>query len=145
MKKNLFSEWSRGVLVACVLSFLLVSCGGAGGGSDDDDVTTVAESGGGSSGGDNVASAAENAGDISVSTTARGGANGISGSYVFINGRTVTIWATWCSDHEVTQAEYQDVMRTNPSLNLTSGTNKPVEQVSWYDAISYCNKLSLKE
>ena len=148
MKKNLFSEWSQGVLVACALSFLLVSCGGGGGGSDDDDVTTVAESGGGSFGGDNVAAVAENAGDISVSTTARG-ANGIRGSYVFINGRTVTIWATWCSDHEVTQAEYE--LHCNyggsnqPNSFYGDGDNYPAYYVSWYDAINYCNKRSLAE
>ena len=46
-------------------------------------------------------------------------------------------------DHEVTQAEYQAVMGTNPSLFI--GDNLPVEKVSWYDAITYCNKKSIAD
>jgi formylglycine-generating enzyme required for sulfatase activity len=34
-------------------------------------------------------------------------------------------------------------MGSNPSC--FSGSNKPVEKVSWYDAITYCNKRSLSE
>jgi formylglycine-generating enzyme required for sulfatase activity len=45
--------------------------------------------------------------------------------------------------YEVTQAEYEAVMGTNPSY--FKGGNLPVEQVSWYDAIEYCNKRSEKE
>ncbi|MBP5697031.1 MAG: SUMF1/EgtB/PvdO family nonheme iron enzyme [Treponema sp.] len=82
------------------------------------------------------------------STASNGGANKplavtgeIAGSQVFIKGRTVEIWAKWCCDHEVTQAEYQSIMGENPSK--FSGSNKPVENVSWYDAIMYCNKKSL--
>lgn len=45
--------------------------------------------------------------------------------------------------HEVTQAEYRDVMGKNPS-NFT-GTEFPVESVSWFDAVDYCNRRSLKE
>ena len=55
----------------------------------------------------------------------------------------VTLSSFYMCDHEVTQAEYKAVMGTNPSD--FSGNNKPVEQVSWYDAIEYCNKLSLRD
>ena len=82
------------------------------------------------------------------STASNGGANNpltvtgqIADSEVFIKGRTVEIWAKWCCDHEVTQAEYQSVMGENPSE--FSGSNNPVENVSWYDAIMYCNKKSV--
>ena len=62
---------------------------------------------------------------------------------VFVSGRSVAISTFWMCDHEVTQAEYKAVMETNPS-NWT-GDDLPVEKVSWYDAIYYCNKKSLNE
>jgi len=43
---------------------------------------------------------------------------------------------------EVTQKMYQDVMGKNPSCFVLMGDNNPVECVSWYDAIYFCNKLS---
>jgi formylglycine-generating enzyme required for sulfatase activity len=45
--------------------------------------------------------------------------------------------------HEVTQGQYQQVMGTNPSK--FKGSNLPVEQVSWDDAVEFCKKLSQKE
>ena len=43
---------------------------------------------------------------------------------------------------EVTQKLYEAVMGSNPSY--FKGDNNPVESVSWYDAIYFCNKLSEK-
>ncbi|MDR1218295.1 MAG: formylglycine-generating enzyme family protein [Treponema sp.] len=45
--------------------------------------------------------------------------------------------------YEVTQKEWYDVMGSNPSY--FKGDNLPVEQVSWYDVIEYCNKRSERE
>ncbi|HEY4787151.1 MAG TPA: SUMF1/EgtB/PvdO family nonheme iron enzyme [Bacteroidales bacterium] len=45
--------------------------------------------------------------------------------------------------YEVTQKEWIEVMGNNPSK--FKGDNLPVETVSWYDCIEYCNKRSLKD
>ena len=51
--------------------------------------------------------------------------------------------------YEVTQGEYESVMGTNPSsFKTVSGQNTsrfPVEQVSWNDAVEFCQKLSAKD
>ncbi len=58
---------------------------------------------------------------------------------------TVTLkQGCWLSDHEVTQGEYQSVMTANPS-KFTGDLNRPVEQVSWVDAVSYCQNLTDRE
>jgi formylglycine-generating enzyme required for sulfatase activity len=49
----------------------------------------------------------------------------------------------YMSDHEVTQKEWVDVMGSNPSY--FKGDTLSVESVSWYEAIEYCNKRSVKE
>jgi formylglycine-generating enzyme required for sulfatase activity len=57
--------------------------------------------------------------------------------------RQVTVKSFYMGKHEVTQAEYQDLTGVNPSYR--KGLNLPVEQVSWFQAVAYCNKLSEKE
>lgn len=55
----------------------------------------------------------------------------------------VSVNSFYISKYEVTQSEYQDITGNNPS-NF-KGNNLPVENVSWWDAIKYCNKKSLAE
>ncbi len=45
----------------------------------------------------------------------------------------------WLGQYEVTQAQYEKVMGTNPSS--FKGDNNPVESVSWEDAMAFCKKL----
>ena len=65
---------------------------------------------------------------------------------------TVTLTGFYMGIYEVTQEQYQAVMGSNPSsfksaVTGESGTPSklPVEQVSWYDALVFCNKLSMME
>lgn len=51
----------------------------------------------------------------------------------------------WIKQTEVTQAEWQAVMGSNPSRFQSCGESCPVENVSWSDATEYLNKLSDKE
>jgi uncharacterized protein YjdB len=55
----------------------------------------------------------------------------------------VTLSSFYMGKYQVTQAEYEAVMGTNPSY--FKGSNRPVEQVSWYDAVEFCNRLSQQE
>ncbi len=89
---------------------------------------------------------------------------------VFIEGRTVTLSDFYMGKYEVTQEEYASVMagqtvtvggtkytlESNPSYctkdsekyTLFSGDvqeKRPVEGVTWFDAVWYCNALSEKE
>ena len=89
---------------------------------------------------------------------------------VFIEGRTVTLSDFYIGKYEVTQEEYASVMQgqkvtvngkdyaleSNPSYCTADSTSytlfngdvqekRPVEGVTWYDSVWYCNALSEKE
>jgi formylglycine-generating enzyme required for sulfatase activity len=49
----------------------------------------------------------------------------------------------WLAKTEVTQAQYQQIMNSNPSEFV--GFDLPVETVSWHDAMSFCKKLTERE
>ena len=100
--------------------------------------------------------------------TGKSNTNNYSG--VFIEGRTVTLSDFYMSKYEVTQDEYSSVMtgqkvtvsgteytlnanpsyctEGNSSYAVNFGTEqgkRPVEGVTWYDAVYYCNARSEKE
>ena len=89
---------------------------------------------------------------------------------VFIEGRTVTLSDFYMGKYEVTQEEYASVMEgqkvtvegveyeleSNPNYCRADNTyyalfngdvqeKRPVEGVTWYDSVWYCNALSEKE
>jgi len=64
---------------------------------------------------------------------------------------TVTLSGFYISKYQVTQEQWTAVMGNNPSYFTDSPASgevqskRPVEQVSWYDALVFCNKLSMRE
>jgi len=56
---------------------------------------------------------------------------------------TVTVSDFYIWKHEVTQKEWKEIMGDNPSY--FKGDDLPVEKVSWYDAVEFCNKKSDKD
>ena len=149
------------IFVFVAIALMLISCKGSGGGNSG--------SGGGGSSPATPAPAGTNgttttsipvapAGFITVVGSTFAGGNKFkveSDEGCFGTGGSVTIATFFMSDHEVTQAEYQEVMGDNPSYrNGSSGreaaagetqANLPVEMVSWFQAIVYCNKKSIAE
>jgi len=48
--------------------------------------------------------------------------------------------------YEVTQAQYEAVIGSNPSdFNATSNGNRPVETVTWTEAVAFCTQLTTQE
>lgn len=45
---------------------------------------------------------------------------------------------------EVTQAQFEALLGYNPAAFKTCGADCPVEQVSWHEAVAFCNALSLR-
>jgi formylglycine-generating enzyme required for sulfatase activity len=64
---------------------------------------------------------------------------------------SVTLTGFYMSKYQVTQEQFETVTGNNPSNFKTpvppetSTANRPVETVTWYDAIVFCNMLSMSE
>lgn len=58
-------------------------------------------------------------------------------------GKGVILSDFYIAKYDVTQKEWTHVMGTNPSK--FKGDDLPVDMVSWYDAIEYCNQRSIQE
>src|SRR5438105_3076714 len=50
----------------------------------------------------------------------------------------------WLGKYEVTQGEYAAVMGKNPS-HFPGDTNRPVEKLSYFDAVAYCSAVTKRE
>jgi len=66
------------------------------------------------------------------------GPDSLSGDY-----QQVTVSSFYMGKDPVTQKEFEEVMGANPSTFKYE--NRPVERVNWFDAVEYCNRVSLKE
>ncbi len=63
---------------------------------------------------------------------------------VFVKGGSfMNTKSKYYGKYEITQNEWIALMGNNPSK--FKGGNLPVETVSWYDCVTYCNKRSVKE
>ena len=75
---------------------------------------------------------------------------GSSVSQIFVENRVDSIQPFVMGQYEVTQQLYKAVMGSNPSSftsNVAPGETqslRPVEEVSWYDAVVFCNELTKK-
>lgn len=52
-------------------------------------------------------------------------------------------WGWWAGKNEVTQQQFSDVMGYNPSLFQDPA--RPVERVSWTEAMEFCRRLTVRE
>jgi sulfatase modifying factor 1 len=57
---------------------------------------------------------------------------------------SVTISSFYIDTTEVTQGDFKMIMRVNPS-NFQDNPRNPVEMVTWYDAVLYCNARSKRD
>ena len=69
--------------------------------------------------------------------------NDSAGNTANLSGKNIQVNDFYLGRYEVTQKEWNEVMKSNPSQ--FKGDNLPVETVSWYDCIEYCNRRSLQE
>ncbi|HOT63313.1 MAG TPA: SUMF1/EgtB/PvdO family nonheme iron enzyme, partial [Treponemataceae bacterium] len=78
----------------------------------------------------------ESGSDIPTMTRVRGGTPAKRWSYG-------PVADFYMSLTEITQTQYRKVMDKNPSV--FNGVNLPVENLSWYEAVEFCNALSRSE
>lgn len=78
-----------------------------------------------------------------------------AGSYTDGTGRIHTVESFYLSPYEVTQGEWKKVMKVNPSEFNGTGyfppfpgeqqDKRPVEMISWFQALEFCNAKSIEE
>ena len=160
MKKH---RWFA-ALVVMVMALAFAGCSD---GSSENEFAT-----GSSGGSENSSGTGNSSGNIPVELvkvkggTVTGKSNTTKYNGVFIEGRTVTLSDFYMSKYEVTKAQYKAIME-DTSLNTLGITadpsystlkpkfyvmaageedyERPVENVTWYDAVYFCNLLSKKE
>lgn len=66
------------------------------------------------------------------------------GTFNPISSYAVTLNSFFIDRYEITQREYEAVMGIDPS-HFSRVADLPVEKVSWFNAIEYCNRRSMQE
>jgi formylglycine-generating enzyme required for sulfatase activity len=95
------------------------------------------------------ATAAESPGQIEKSESSRGELVEVPGTSFEVTDTltkvpvTITLGKFLIAPKELTQSEFERVMGYNPSVH--KGADLPVETVSWWEAIRYCNLRSQQE
>ena len=140
------------------VAFSFAGCKSDDSDSSDDDVTISGGSESGNTGGSSSGSI-EQIPEVFVKIPAAsiaGTETWTPESEVFISGRKLEIASFYMSDHPVTRGEYKAVMGSDPSeakaydkagneLKGDDAKNNPVNTISWYGALVYCNTRSIKE
>ena len=70
--------------------------------------------------------------------------NGLQMNLVAIVGESQLV-GYWIGQHPVTQNQYQRVMHLEPNRSRFLGENRPVENVSWEEAMDFCERLTKEE
>ncbi|WP_288604744.1 SUMF1/EgtB/PvdO family nonheme iron enzyme [uncultured Treponema sp.] len=145
------------MLAVFALAFSFAGCKSDDSDSSDDDVTISGGSESGNTGGSSSGSSEQvPEGFVKIPAALIAGTENWmpEASLVFVSGREIEIASFYMSDHEVTRGEYKAVMGSDPSTekaydkdgnNLTGDAvkNNPVNNINWYDALVYCNTLSI--
>ncbi|MCL2481249.1 MAG: formylglycine-generating enzyme family protein, partial [Spirochaetaceae bacterium] len=137
------------VILLITTALVFTGCGDSGGGGG--------EGGGGGGGGGGTPTPIAGFEWIQPGTFMMGSPSGESGRYpdIEIQHEVTLTKGFYMSKYQVTQEQYLAVMGSNPSYHDGSTGRepdsgevqgkRPVEFVSWYDAIVFCNMLSIKE
>ncbi len=57
----------------------------------------------------------------------------------------VQVDSFYISKYEVIQSQWKEIMGTNPTLAKGTGEKYPIYNITWNDAVDFCNKLSIRE
>lgn len=143
-RRNMACSAILAIVITVLFGFTMTACGDGAGGSGGGGGPTLYTS---SSGIELV--------KVPAGTFQMGSRAGEPGEVISIGEETQhTVTLTkgfYIGKYEVTQAQYQTVIGMNPSdfqTPVSPETNtdgRPVEKVSWYDALVFCNKLSMLE